>query len=637
MTVSDDTRALDGFEALAALIWTVPFFRSLERVSCARLIGALEEVTVPAGTVLALEGGDADALYLIETGEVSVTVRTPEGERVLGTLRGPAYFGEMGLLLGRRTASVHAASDIRAWRLSRERFEQIVRQQPSIAMAVATTLAELLDQRARQYAGAPVVARESQPLRFEPPPAARPRIWRMLGFALTIGVPAVLWGLSPPSRLNLEGWHVLLVVLGAAIGWLLEPVPDFVIALAVPAAWGIAGLVTPAAALAGFSTPAWFMALGALGLAAAMLRSGLLLRIALRLLRVFPSTHFGQMLALLASGVVITPLLPLGLARVAAIAPLTQELAESLGYPPRSRARAGLLFAGLVGHTAFSPVFLTGLVMNFFVLDLLPSAERAHFGWVTWLASAVPAGVIILVGAILTLRFGLHPEVAPRTGAETRRRQEAVLGPISRDEQVTLAAIGILMAGLVFQPVLHVDLTWPAVVALIVLIVAGTLNRQDFRASIDWGFLALFGVLLGTGGVMRQVGIDRWIAGFLAPLAQAAGSPELLLVILAVLVVVGRLVLPWIPATLLLSVALVPVGPRIGLSAWTVGFVVLAAANTWLHPRQSDVYRLAREMTKGEMSTDAQGFLVGAAMTVATLLGIAACTPYWRALGLLGR
>ena len=158
MTVSDDTRALDGSEALAALIRTVPFFRHLERVSYARLIGALEEVIVPAGTVLALEGGGADALYLIETGEVSVTVHTPEGERVLGTLRGPAYFGEMGLLLGRRTASVHAASDIRAWRLSRERFEQIVRQQPSIAMAVATTLAELLDQRARQYAGAPVAA-----------------------------------------------------------------------------------------------------------------------------------------------------------------------------------------------------------------------------------------------------------------------------------------------------------------------------------------------------------------------------------------------------------------------------------------------------------------------------------------------
>ncbi|HEY6103113.1 MAG TPA: hypothetical protein VI007_07800 [bacterium] len=56
-----------------------------------------------------------------------------------------------------------------------------------------------------------------------------------------------------------------------------------------------------------------------------------------------------------------------------------------------------------------------------------------------------------------------------------------------------------------------------------------------------------------------------------------------------------------------------------------------------MHPRQSDVYRLAREVTKGEMSTDTQGFLAGAAITAATLLDIAASTPYWRALGLLGR
>jgi di/tricarboxylate transporter len=94
-------------------------------------------------------------------------------------------------------------------------------------------------------------------------------------------------------------------------------------------AWGIGGLVTPAVALAGFSTPSWFMALGALALAAAMLRSGLLLRIALWLLRMFPATHSGQMLALLASGVLITPLMPLALARTAAIAPLTQKLAET--------------------------------------------------------------------------------------------------------------------------------------------------------------------------------------------------------------------------------------------------------------------------------------------------------------------
>ncbi|OFV81110.1 MAG: hypothetical protein A2W26_04280 [Acidobacteria bacterium RBG_16_64_8] len=36
--MSDDTRALDGSETLAALIRTVPFFHTLERVSCARLM-----------------------------------------------------------------------------------------------------------------------------------------------------------------------------------------------------------------------------------------------------------------------------------------------------------------------------------------------------------------------------------------------------------------------------------------------------------------------------------------------------------------------------------------------------------------------------------------------------------------------
>jgi hypothetical protein len=163
----------------------------------------------------------------------------------------------------------------------------------------------------------------------------------------------------------------------------------------------------------------------------------------------------------------------------------------------------------------------------------------------------------------------------------------------------------------------------------------GSLDRDDFRGAIDWGFLTLFGMLLGIGGVLQSVGVEVWIADSLVPLAQAAGSPGILVVLVGLFVVACRLALPWIRATLLLSPAIVPVGPQLGLSPWVVGFVVLTTANTWLHPNQAERCRLTRDPTEGEMFTDHQGLISGVAITLLTLLAIAASVPYWQALGVL--
>jgi len=624
-------------ESLEALIRGVPFFHSLDRVDVARLTGALEEATFSAGEIIFAEGNGADALYLLAEGRVAVSVRTPSGEQLLlAEQEGPSHFGELGLLLARRTASVRAVTGIRVWRLSRERFDRVARERPGLGLAMAASLAELLDRRSREHAGIPAAAPATLPIRLDVPRAATPPLARTLAVLAAVGVPAVLWTMLPaPAGLTATGWHIGLIVLGAALAWLTEPVPDFVSALAMVTAWGLAGLVPLGRALAGFTSPSYVVALSALGLAAAMVRSGLLYRAALRLLQTFPTSYPGQVLALLTGGLLITPLMPLSIGRVAAVAPLVQEIAQNLGYPPRSRGSAGLAFAGIFGYAAFSSIFVTGLAMNFYVFALMPPADRAHFGWFTWLLGAAPTGVILLLGTAVMLLAGFRPRGTPTVTDGALERQRLVLGPLTSGERVTIVAVAVLLIGFVAQPVVRVDSAWVAACALVVVLAGGALARDTFRSSIEWGFLILFGVLLGTGGVLHNAGVDRWIGDALVPLAQSAGGPGALVMLLAAAVVVFRLVLPWIPATLLLSLALVPAAPRLGLSPWVAGFVVLVAANTWLHPRQSDYCRLVRDATRGEMFTERQATIAGVALTALTLLGLALSVPYWRLLGIL--
>src|SRR5258708_32113950 len=157
---SRDTAAVaDQHDPVAALLRDVPFCRGIDRVDLARLLGALEEHRVAAGDVIAEEGSEADALYLIESGRVAITVASPDGEVYLRDVVGPTHFGELGLLLARRTASSRAITDVLLWRLPRSRFAALVRDRPQIRLAVAAALADAVDPRSREYVRAPAPER----------------------------------------------------------------------------------------------------------------------------------------------------------------------------------------------------------------------------------------------------------------------------------------------------------------------------------------------------------------------------------------------------------------------------------------------------------------------------------------------
>jgi DASS family divalent anion:Na+ symporter len=248
--------------------------------------------------------------------------------------------------------------------------------------------------------------------------------------------------------------------------------------------------------------------------------------------------------------------------------------------------------------------------------------------------AAAPAGVVLLLGSAITL-VALDPQSATRASRVVRQAQERTLGHLSRHEQVAAAALGVFVAGLVLQQFVRVDVGAIGLLALLVAVVGGALDRQTFRNGIDWATVVLFGVLLGTGAVLRSGGVDRWIASLITPLTHAGGGPLVAIMIVAVLGVVLRLFLPMVPTGFLLLVTLVPVASQLGLSGWVVGFVASLVAFTWIVPRQYEVLRMVREATEGEMFDDRQAVIVGVAITLIALLAILISVPYWRAIGII--
>lgn len=76
--------------------------------------------------------------------------------------------------------------------------------------------------------------------------------------------------------------HFLAILATGVILWMLEIFDQYVVALMLLLSWIVFGIVPPEVALSGFSQSSWFFVLGVLGLGAAVTKTGLLYRLALK-------------------------------------------------------------------------------------------------------------------------------------------------------------------------------------------------------------------------------------------------------------------------------------------------------------------------------------------------------------------
>ncbi|HZK85280.1 MAG TPA: Crp/Fnr family transcriptional regulator [Desulfosporosinus sp.] len=95
------------------------------------------------GQIIFAEGDTADRIYLIEEGFVKIYRITPDGRRVtVGSMRTTGQLMGLAETLyhGERTCFAGAINDSILVVVRRARFEEVLVQQPSIAIKVATTL-----------------------------------------------------------------------------------------------------------------------------------------------------------------------------------------------------------------------------------------------------------------------------------------------------------------------------------------------------------------------------------------------------------------------------------------------------------------------------------------------------------------
>ena len=125
---------------------SVPLFASLYDDAARDLRSLLSDKTVPQNTRLFRQGDKGDAMYLIESGRVRISIRDEEdAEVILAELAQGDFFGEMSIIDGRqRSADAKVIEDARFAILSRESFLSFVRTNPDVALEMLSALTDRL-------------------------------------------------------------------------------------------------------------------------------------------------------------------------------------------------------------------------------------------------------------------------------------------------------------------------------------------------------------------------------------------------------------------------------------------------------------------------------------------------------------
>jgi CRP/FNR family cyclic AMP-dependent transcriptional regulator len=178
---------------------SVPLFASLDYDATRELRSLLMVSDFKPGSPLFRSGDKGDAMYLIETGRVLISVKDTDGNEVtLAELAGGDFFGEMAILDGQaRSADATVLEDARLAVLSRKNFNSFVRSNPDVALEMLSAIThrlrrtdELLRQRVSRNANDEERARLTLSDRMADLIAEFGGSWKFIGAAIGF---LILW------------------------------------------------------------------------------------------------------------------------------------------------------------------------------------------------------------------------------------------------------------------------------------------------------------------------------------------------------------------------------------------------------------------------------------------------------------
>ncbi len=458
---------------------------------------------------------------------------------------------------------------------------------------------------------------------------------------LATTVACIAIGLLPsPQGLSREAMRAVGLLVWTMVSWSANLMDDYIVAMAMGVGLLAFRIVPFEVAFACFSTPGWWMTVGAFALGVAVSESGLLRRAALLSLRALPPTFAGQTAGLILAGIPLGPAVPTVTGKATMAAPFVLGIAEAMDLEDRSDHSTALYLSMFAGFALMGPLFMTGTVTNFVLLAVLPEGLRASITWGSWFLTYLPTIALLLVSFWVGLLLFCRPKQVTVLSREYLDREIKALGPLGRSEKATLGTIAATLLLWITQPWHGINAAAVALAGVVFLSATGALTRDSFQGKIAWTGLIYAGFTLGLSEVLPYLGVDSWLGMVLQPwFAPLSRQPSLFFLLLMLVVfVIRQFIISDFAVVTLMVLALSPVATAAGISPWTIGITAhLMVQSIWILPFQSDVYLVSNQAVHDRLCGQRKATLMSLVASACAVLVILVSIPYWRYLGLLGR
>ncbi|MDR1711666.1 MAG: anion permease [Propionibacteriaceae bacterium] len=457
-------------------------------------------------------------------------------------------------------------------------------------------------------------------------------IWGVAALVVAIGLSLV----PPPGDLTDSSMRVLGILAGAVLLWAGRVFHEAAIAVLMSTLFVVAAQVKITESFSAFSGTTFWLLVAAFALGAAVKECGLLERISINLLRMFPKSYAGQILGLLTVTTVTSPIIPSKAAKCSILSPLVRGMSDASGYKPESKPATGF-FLSYYAATCFSPaMFISASVTTAALVGLYSDDIQAEYGFLKWMLCALPWIVLIFIGHFFYISRTYKPAEATKVDSQYLNQRHAELGRWSAKEKIMGVIMVLTIAIWVFKGQLGVPEYAAALFALVASLVFGILPINKWRTSVAWETLIFIGCCVSLSAVLPAVGITDWLVATVGPYTEGFfGQPLLLIPVLAVMTLLVRfLILSEIGFLTVFTAFLFPLATAAGVNPWVIGFILNAFVIGWFIPYQSSVYltaiHAAGEGWVTEKATTRYCYIYCAIGLVAMLITY----PIWQAMGI---
>jgi len=352
---------------------------------------------------------------------------------------------------------------------------------------------------------------------------------RTRGLAALVVLYIILAHVIPaPATITPQGWRQTAIFITVIAGMVTEPLPASALVLMGLTAMAANG-IPMRDVLGGFGQPSVWLVIIAMLIAKVMLDCGLARRIALLFVRAVGRTSLGVAYALQMTDVTLASGVPSITARSAGmILPIARSIAELFDSRPgpTSKRLGGFLIAAMYqGSAVACAMFLTGQASNLLGADLALKLVNVEVTWVSWFVAAIVPGLLSCAVVPWIAYRLLRPEVTTTPEAPLFAAGELKkMGPLSRDEWVTLLVFGGVGLMWITSAWHRLDVTFVAMVGIAVLLASGTLTWQAAAGErAAWDVFVWYGGMLQMGDLLNRTGSTRVLAENVASLF--AGIP----------------------------------------------------------------------------------------------------------------